>query len=72
MTTSRRRMRRYARQVRRGGMQPMMVFSSDNEFPETVPAMLLRSAWRHRSELAPLGIATAMLSGSWWLHSAHP
>ena len=50
-----RRMRRQARQARRSGLQPMMVINSGEPFPETVGVMLLRWAWRYRSELAPLG-----------------
>jgi hypothetical protein len=30
-------------------------------------APLLRWAWRHRSELAPLGITTAIVVPAWWL-----
>ena len=72
MTNSHRRMRRYARQIRRGGMQPMMVVSSGDDFPETVAVMLLRSAWRYRSELAPLGLASVILSAASWMHATHP
>ena len=34
--------------------------------------MILRWAWRYRSELAPLYLAGAILGASWWLHAAHP
>ena len=70
--TSYRRMRRHARQVRRGGMQPMMVFNSGDQVPETAGVVLLRWAWRYRSELAPVFLAALMLGGGWWLHAAHP
>ena len=48
-----RRMRRQARQARRSGLQPMMVINSGEPFPETAGVLLLRWAWRYRSELAP-------------------
>ncbi len=60
--TSYRRMRRQARQVRRSGMQPMMVFNSGDQLPETAGVVLLRWAWRYRSELAPLYLA-ALIAG---------
>jgi len=72
MTKSHRRMRRYARQIRRSGMQPMMVVNSGDDFPETVAVILLRSAWRYRSELAPLGWASIVIGVALWLHAAHP
>ena len=50
-----RRMRRQARQARRSGLQPMMVINSGEPFPETAGVLLLRWAWRYRSELAPAG-----------------
>ena len=34
--TSYRRMRRQARRVHSGGVQPMMLISSDDQFPEPV------------------------------------
>ena len=70
--TSYRRMRRHARQVRRSGMQPMMVFNSSDQVPETAGVVLLRWAWRYRSELAPASVAALMLGAGWWLHAAHP
>jgi hypothetical protein len=70
--TSHRRMRGQARRIRRAGMQPMMFVSSGDELPETVGVLLLRSAWRYRSELAPLYLAALILGGSWWLHVARP
>ena len=54
--TSYRRMRRQARQIRRSGMQPMMVINGDpSQFPTPVGVILARFAWRYRSELAPFG-----------------
>ena len=70
--TSYRRMRRQARQIRRTGMQPMMVINSGDQPPETAGALLLRWAWRYRSELAPAYLTAVILGSSWWLHAAHP
>jgi excisionase family DNA binding protein len=69
--TSYRRMRRQARQVRRTGMQPMMVINSGDQPPETAGVLLLRWAWRYRSELAPLYLAAAIF-GAYWLHTTRP
>ena len=70
--TSYHRMRRQGRQVRRGGMQPMMVFNSGDQVPESAGVVLLRWAWRYRSELVPVFLAALMLGAGWWLHAAHP
>jgi hypothetical protein len=70
--TSPRRMRRQARRIRRGGMQPMMFINSGDQLPETAGVLLLRWAWRYRSELAPLYLSLLVLGGSWWLHATHP
>jgi hypothetical protein len=70
--TTYRRMRRQARQARRGGLQPMMVINSGEPFPETVGVVLLRSAWRYRSELAPLGVTVGIECAAWWLHVTRP
>ena len=67
--TTYRRMRRQARQARRSGLQPMMVINSGEPFPETVGVVLLRWAWRYRSELAPLGVTAAIVGAAWWLHA---
>jgi S-DNA-T family DNA segregation ATPase FtsK/SpoIIIE len=69
--TSYRKMRRQARRVRRAGMQPMMVINSGDQPPETAGGLLLRWAWRYRSELAPVYLAAVVLGASWWLHTAH-
>ena len=71
MTTSPRRMRRQARRIRRGGMQPMMVITGNDQLPETIVVLAIRAAWRYRSELAPLSTAVAILTAAWWLHSSH-
>ena len=69
--TSYRRMRRQARQIRRGGMQPMMFISADsNQFPTPAGVLLARFMWRYRSELAPVAVA-ALLAGH-WLVAARP
>jgi hypothetical protein len=70
--TTYRRMRRQARQARRSGLQPMMVLNTGERFPETAGVVLLRWAWRYRSELAPFGITGAIVCAAWWLHSARP
>jgi len=67
-----RKMRRQARQARRSGLQPMMVINSGEPYPETVGVVLLRSAWRYRSELAPLGVTAGIEVAAWWLHGARP
>lgn len=66
-----RRMRRQARLARRGGMQPMMVISTGESFPETAAVLLARCLRRYRSELAPAALALALLATSAWLHAAH-
>jgi len=69
--TSYRRMRRQARQIRRGGMQPMMFINGDpSQFPTPVGVILARFAWRYRSELAPLGVAAMTLIAACWTHAA--
>jgi FtsK/SpoIIIE family len=70
--TTYRKMRRQARQARRSGLQPMMVINSGEPYPETVGVVLLRLAWRYRSELAPLGVTVGIVVAAWWLHGARP
>jgi hypothetical protein len=70
--TTYRRMRRQARQARRSGLQPMMLFNTGDPFPETAGVVLLRWAWRYRSELAPFGVTFLIACAAWWLHSARP
>jgi hypothetical protein len=71
--TSYRHMRRQARQVRRGGMQPMMFISADsNQFPTPAGVLLARFMWRYRSELAPVAVAALLVVTSWWLHARYP
>jgi hypothetical protein len=66
------RMRRHARRIRRSGMQPMMLLTGNDQLPESVFVVLVRWAWRYRSELGPVGIAAVTLAAAWWLHGAHP
>jgi hypothetical protein len=69
--TSYRRMRRQARHIRRGGMQPMMFINGDpSQFPASVGVVLARFAWRYRSELAPFGAAAMTLGAPGWTHAA--
>jgi hypothetical protein len=65
-------MRRHARRIRRSGMQPFMLITGNDQFPETAFALILRQAYRYRSELAPAGLALATLAAAWWLHATHP
>src|ERR1700730_15362030 len=60
-------MRRQARQARRSGLQPMMVINTGEPFPQTVGVVLLRAAWRYRSELAPLAVTAGLVAAGWWL-----
>jgi hypothetical protein len=70
--TNYRKMRRQARLARRSGLQPMMVINTGDAFPETVGVVLLRGAWRYRSELAPVGVVTGLVTAAWWLHHTRP
>lgn len=70
--TSYRQMRRQARQARRAGMQPMMVINSGDPLPELAIAVIIRWAWRYRSELAPVAVTGALAAAGAWLHAAHP
>jgi hypothetical protein len=71
--SSYRRMRRQARQIRRGGMQPMMFISADsNQFPTPAGVLLARFMWRYRSELAPVAVAALLVGTGWWLHVRYP
>jgi hypothetical protein len=69
--TSPRRMRRQARRIRRGGMQPMMFITGDDQFPETAMVVILHWVWRYRSELAPLYAASVVFGVACWLHAGH-
>ena len=70
--TNYRQMRRQARLARRSGLQPMMMINTGDGFPETVGVVLLRGAWRYRSELAPVAVAAGLVGAAWWLHATRP
>jgi hypothetical protein len=70
--SSYRRMRRQARHARRHGMQPMMVINSGDQAPDSAALIVIRAAWRYRSELTPLYLAAVLLVSGWWLHATHP
>jgi hypothetical protein len=65
-----RQLRRQARRARRAGLQPVVLIESPLPAPAWV--LLARWAWRYRSELAPVVIASVMLATGWWLRTAHP
>jgi S-DNA-T family DNA segregation ATPase FtsK/SpoIIIE len=50
----------------------MVMFGSGDQFPETVPALIVRWAWRYRSELAPLSFAFVTAIVGLVLHATHP
>jgi S-DNA-T family DNA segregation ATPase FtsK/SpoIIIE len=64
-------MRRQARRIRRGGMQPMMLLTGNDQLPESAVVLAFRWAWRYRSELAPLYAVGAVLGFACWLHAGH-
>jgi S-DNA-T family DNA segregation ATPase FtsK/SpoIIIE len=53
-------------------MQPMMIINSGDPFPELVIVVIVRWAWRYRSELAPLGAALLVAGFGWYTHTALP
>jgi len=65
-------MRRNARRMRRYGLQPMIVMSPGDRFPDLLLVVLARWTWRYRSELTPLSLAVADALGAWVLHTGHP
>ena len=65
------RMRRYARRMRRYGLQPMTVISPGDPLPESAVVFLFRWAWRCRSELAPFVVVMALALTASLLHGAH-
>jgi S-DNA-T family DNA segregation ATPase FtsK/SpoIIIE len=65
-------MRRHARRMRRYGLQPMIVLSPGDRFPDVAVVVISRWAWRYRSELAPLAMAVVTALASWLLHVTHP
>ncbi len=69
--TRARQMRRQARKIRRAGVQPMMVISSDGQLPETAAVLLARWAWRYRSELGPVCVAAVTALSAMVLHALY-
>ena len=68
-----RQMRRQGRQIRRAGMQPMIMLNADHgQFPEPAVVVLARWAWRYRSELAPVAVMATLSGAGWWAHAAFP
>jgi hypothetical protein len=65
-------MRRQARRMRRYGIQPMIVMSSDDRFPDIAVLVISRWLWRYRSELAPFFLAVATAGAAWLMHVTHP
>jgi len=70
--TRTRQMRRQARKIRRAGVQPMMVISSDDQLPETAAVLIFRWAWRYRSELGPACVAAVTGLSAVVLHALYP
>jgi hypothetical protein len=68
--SSYRQMRRHARQARRAGMQPMMFIYPGDSLPDLVIVVIARWLWRHRSELAPMGVACLLAVLGWYAHVA--
>ncbi|HVB45057.1 MAG TPA: hypothetical protein VNF47_20470 [Streptosporangiaceae bacterium] len=58
--------------MRRYGLQPMMVISSDDQLPETAAVLIFRWARRYRSELGPLWLGAVTLLAGTVLHVTHP
>ncbi|MGH3245343.1 MAG: FtsK/SpoIIIE domain-containing protein, partial [Trebonia sp.] len=64
-----RQIRRQTRRARKAGLQPIVVIDSPSFVP--VGVLLVRVAWRYRSEIAPATTAGAVLAAGWWLHHGH-
>jgi hypothetical protein len=65
------RMRRQARRIRRGGMQPMMLVTGNDQLPDLAVVLVFHWVWRYRSELAPLYAVGAILGFACWLQAGH-
>jgi hypothetical protein len=50
-----RQLRRMARQARKAGLQPVVVLGDGGRLPPTAAEVIVRAAWRYRSELAVYG-----------------
>jgi hypothetical protein len=69
--TNPRQLRRHARRIRRSGLQPMMLLTSNDRLPDSALVLFFRWVGRYRSELAPAVPAAAAVTAAWWLHSTH-
>jgi hypothetical protein len=69
--TNPRQMRRYARRIRRSGLQPMMLLTSNDRLPDSALVVLCRWIGRYRFELAPFGQLAVSMIAAWWLHDGH-
>lgn len=69
--SSYRRMRRYARQARHAGMQPMMIINPGDQLPDLAIVIIGQWAWRHRTAFAPFAITVAALTVAAWVHPHH-
>src|SRR5262249_53012718 len=70
--SSRQRMRRHARRLRRYGLEPIAIVNPGDPLPEIAAVVIGRWLWRYRSELAPAALALATLISAWLLHRFHP
>ena len=50
----------------------MVVINSGDQPPQTVGVLVVRWAWRYRSELAPAYLVAMVLVAGWWLHQVRP
>jgi len=70
-----RQMHRHARRARRAGMQPTLIISPGDQFPELVSVAaaqwLTRWAYRHRTAFVPFGIVAATFAVASYTHPHH-
>ncbi|GES23032.1 hypothetical protein Aple_059310 [Acrocarpospora pleiomorpha] len=69
-STSRHRIRRNARQVRRYGAEPIVLLSDDLDLAPLVITAIARALWRYRSELAPFLTTASMVGTAVLLHDS--
>jgi hypothetical protein len=70
--SSRHRMRRHARRLRRYGLEPIAIVNPGDPLPEIAAVVIGRWLWRYRSELAPVLVALIAFASAWLLHRSHP
>jgi hypothetical protein len=58
--------------MRRYGLQPVIVITSDDRLPDMAGVLIGRLLWRYRSELAPVYLAVLLALGAAILHLTHP